>query len=119
MQSPTHIKGGILDHVLTNCESIVSSLTVSFNSPIGSDHFAVFLRLCCTPYKFPKHFCLHYYDYSRADWNGLLDYFLDYDFDICFSADDIDNVWLSLKESLLSSVDLFVPKSKKSVKSHQ
>uniref|UniRef100_A0A1X7UTN7 Uncharacterized protein n=1 Tax=Amphimedon queenslandica TaxID=400682 RepID=A0A1X7UTN7_AMPQE len=57
VQSPTHIKGGILD-VLTNCKSIVSIMTVASHSPVGCDDFAVILRLCGAPYKFLKHFRL-------------------------------------------------------------
>ena len=48
------------------------------------------------------------FDYSKADWTGLLEYLLNYDFDLLFH-DDIDIVWQSFKDLFLSSLHMYVP----------
>ena len=49
------------------------------------------------------------FDYSKDDWTGLLEYFLNYNFDLLFHDDDIDIVWQSFKDLFLSSFYMYVP----------
>ena len=49
------------------------------------------------------------YDFSKADWAGLVDYLLDFDFGPLLNDDNIESVWLSFKELLLSSLHQYVP----------
>ena len=48
-------------------------------------------------------------DYSKADGTGLLEYLLNYNFDLLFHDDDIDIVWKSFKDLFLSSFHMYVP----------
>ena len=52
---------------------------------------------------------LNHFHYSKADWTGLLEYLLNYDFDLLFHDDDVDIVWQSLKDLFLSSHHMYVP----------
>ena len=49
------------------------------------------------------------FDYSKADWTGLPEYLLNYDFDLPFHDDDNDIVWESFKDLFLSSLHMYVP----------
>ena len=42
IDQPTHVKGNILDHVLSNSDELVTNLTISSNNSwISSDHFVI------------------------------------------------------------------------------
>ena len=108
IQIPTHTGGNILDIVLTNTPEAVFNVNVAPFSPLRSDHFAVTFRLSYVPVtSFSSAKPL--FDYSKADWTGLLEYLLNYDFDLPFHDDDNDIVWVSFKDLFLSSLHMYFP----------
>ncbi len=54
----------------------------------------------------------YFYDYSKADFSGICNYLMDVDFSICTSTSDIDLVWITIKESILDALELYVPRVK-------
>ena len=108
IQIPTHTGGNILDIVLTNTPEAVFNVNVAPFSPLRSDHFAVTFRLSYYVPVTSSSSAKSLFDYSKADWTGLLEYLLNYDFDLLFH-DDIDIVWQSFKDLFLSSLHMYVP----------
>ena len=114
VSAPTHIKGNILDIVLTNCDNYINNLTIHPHQglSIQSDHFILSFSIAKSRPS-PNLISPRYvYDYSKADWDGLSSYLLDYDFDSIFHLSDVETCWMSLKQSLLTAMSLFVPKVK-------
>ena len=105
IQIPTYTGGNILDIVLT--KAVFNVIVASF-SPLRSDHFAVTFRLSYVPVTSSSS-AKSLFDYSKADWTGLLEYLLNYDFDLLFHDDDNDIVWESFKDLFLSSLHMYVP----------
>ena len=109
--SSTHIKGNILDLVLTTQSILISGITtMCHNTLIHTDHSIISFNLqfetllpnltnaCCV------------LDYSDADWDGLSSYLLDTDFSDCFQSSDIQFVWNTIKKNIYDAIDLFIPK---------
>ena len=109
IQIPTHTGGNILDIVLTNTPEAVFNVNVAPFSPLRSDHFAVTFRLSYYVPVTSSSSAKSLFDYSKADWTGLLEYLLNYDFDLLFHDDDNDIVWESFKDLFLSSLHMYVP----------
>ena len=79
VQIPTHIRGNILDIVLSNTP-FIHDLKVEPSDQISSDHFMILFnigsdiestQICQNMYTF---------DFKHANMEGLLMYLLDYDF---------------------------------------
>ena len=107
----THIKGNILDLVLTNVENSICELSIDTSHPlVHSDHHSITFRICSVlPH--PKSPTKRYYfDYSKADFDSLCDYLLDIDFEDCFHSDDVESVWSTIKSTILNAMNLFIPK---------
>ena len=47
--------------------------------------------------------------YSDADYCGMSDYLLDWDFTSCYSSQDIDFIWNDIKSAILTAIDKLVP----------
>ena len=79
MGSPTHIKGNVLDLVLTSNEEAVTSLKVhpGVDSPFKLDHFMVSFSLAVNTVCPSCSATSLVFDYSKADWEGLCGYLLD------------------------------------------
>ena len=50
------------------------------------------------------------YDYSKAKWEGMNHYFLQYDFSPYLSSSCVEVIWNQSLQAINSAVDLFVPK---------
>ena len=100
------------------CNVVISDVSISCHNPlIHSDHSIISFNL-----KYEAQFSVRtlphlVFDYSRADWNGLSDYLMDTDFSTCFGSNDIEFIWLTLKNTIHNAIQLFNPKIK--LKSHQ
>ena len=114
VSAPTHIKGNILDIVLTNCDNYIDNLTIHPHQglSIQSDYFILSFSIAKSRPSPDLISPRYVYDYSKADWDGLSSYLLDYDFDSIFHLNDVETCWMSLKQSLLTAMSLFVPKVK-------
>ena len=107
----THIKGNILDLVLTNVENSICELSIDTSHPlVHSDHHSITFRInSVLPHpKSPSK--RYYFDYSKADFDSLCDYLLDIDFEDCFHSDDVESVWSTIKSTILNAMNLFIPK---------
>jgi len=88
---PTHIKGNILDNILTDKPDLISNLFVDdMHSPCGSDHYPIFFKLKLNASR--KKPCKRkIYNFKRADWPKLNDELSSKDWDHLFrnrSADE-------------------------------
>ena len=109
--TPTHIKGNILDLVLTNSTDYISNLDIKPSHPlICSDHHIISfdVRYVLPPVQSPK---AHYvFDYSKAVFSSLSDFLLQSDFSNCYQSNDIEYVWTIIKQSILKTMQLFIQK---------
>ena len=114
VDSPTHRKGNILDLVLTNTPSSISNLTVHPNKslPISSDHLIITFSVRTNfAESRPRHQPSHYiHDYTKTDWDNLLSHLLDFDFSEIYSTNNIESIWLTLKNTIINATDLYTPK---------
>ena len=95
--SATHLRGSILDLVITNSPDLITSMQVDSNICSNfSDHYLIsFSILCtrlCTPIRETKIF-----HYSRADLEGLFLFFAN---QMYSNTMDINSLWLDLRESI-------------------
>lgn len=51
-------------------------------------------------------------NYSKADWRGLSEYLLDYDFSSLYTIKDLDSLWTHFKCILTEATHRFIPKIK-------
>ena len=60
----------------------------------------------------PKSPVRYFLNYSKADWNGLIQYLSEFDFSPLLHIYNLDSLWDQLKQILLNSAALFIPKIK-------
>ena len=107
---PTHIKGNLLDILLTNYESAISSLSVQDHDSIcKSDHFPIQFNIRCNVKrkKSTKRQC---YNFKRANWDDLNADLLRVNWDMMFGHRDIDQCWNLTKYVLFGLVNKHIPK---------
>ena len=56
--------------------------------------------------------------YSRADWNGLNKAIIDYDWNICFTTDDINQISSRFTESFLNLALQYIPNKVVTIRTH-
>ena len=80
VDNSTHIKGSILDLVISNSADRISNIKVHQDHPMSSDHFLVSfsIKIVC-----PRTICPQpsvFLNYSRADFNGIIcDFLMEWD----------------------------------------
>ena len=110
---PTHIKGNILDLVLTSDNIQISDL--SFNHPgsiINSDHFLISFNFNCEGPQSVVNKIRYVLHYTKADWDGLCSHLHDTDFSMCFQSNDIEFVWSTVKSIIHETMSRYIPKVK-------
>ena len=120
VDEPTHIRGNILDLVLTNSDDRVTNISVTPHQHlIKSDHFIITFQLThSAPSQPPPTSNQKYvFDFPKADFEGLCSFLLDADFNPCLQSDDIEFVWSSLKNMIYTGMNLFIPKVR--IRRHQ
>ena len=50
------------------------------------------------------------FDYSKVDWDSMCSYLLDQDFSMCYEEENVELIWLVIKNTVLSAMELFIPK---------
>ena len=50
------------------------------------------------------------FDYANADYDGLCEYLLEFDFSLCLQSNNTEQVWSIIKSTILCAMDLFIPK---------
>ena len=109
---PTHVKGNVLDLVLTSNEDFVTDLVIHSGPdlPFQSDHFMVSFNLACNKAGTITVCDTRLVpDYSKADWEAIDNYILDSDFSLCFESNDVDEIWSVIKQVISTALHLFVP----------
>ena len=108
---PTHLKGNILDLLLTDKPALMSDITVSdTHIPCKSDHYCLSFSINSKlkRLKLPKR---EVFNYKRANWEGL-NYDLDsVDWNSMLNG-DTDTAWVSFKQKLFGLMDKNIPKVK-------
>ena len=112
ISEPTHIKGNTLDLVLSDTPERISDINIS-DQTYSSDHYFISIL-------FATHY--HYsaspskrnpgvdFNWNKADWTGLPDFFMDIDFSSRFTSNaDITASWSLLRDSLIDACYKFVP----------
>ena len=111
VDSPTHVKGNVLDLVLTNSAERLDSLTIYSDKFQYSDHFLIkfSVHLLLPRPTNAIHRSLPALDYSRANYEGMCNYLLEFDFSKCLNSTDVEVIWLLLKNAITSAISLFTP----------
>lgn len=114
INKPTHKQGNILDLVLTTdpdntCNLVVHDESTTFSS---SDHYTISLSYSISHNLKPTGPTSTIYNFSKANWDSLSDYYCDCDFSICFSTDDINIIWDKFKSVITAGCEKHVPKVK-------
>ena len=108
---PTHVKGNILDLILTSAIIDITHLSIQPSSHFYScDHFILsFIPQCdiSVPDR-PK--SGYVFDYSRADFDSICSYLMDSDFSCCLQCNDIEFIWSIIKSHIFMAMSLFIPK---------
>ena len=86
--------GSCCDHFLLN---FTVNISLALHRPVG-----------CYKKNSPYH--------SKIDYEGLTNYFLDYDFSSFYEIDDIELLWSSLKQTIHCSIQLFASPQAKDFK---
>ena len=108
---PTHIKGNILDLVLTSPSLIIDDLVIQ--SPpviLSSDHSVISFSLMCDVSVSARSKPGYVYNHSKADYHGMCAYLMDVDFSFCLTSLDIEFVWCCIISVIYKAMFLFIPK---------
>ena len=103
VNQPTHIKGNILDLVFTNSDELIHNLHVS--SPchsLFSDHSIISFHLQTAKLVLPSVKPRFVFDFPKANLDGLCEFLLEFDFDSCFTSDDVEGIWSTIKQAIQS-----------------
>ena len=109
VDSPTHIKGNILDILLSNT-TFIHNVHVEPSQLISSDHFMVLFSIVCDIKPVRRHMVKYIFDFKNVDMEGLLMFLLEYDFDNCYCSNNIEHVWAIIKTAMLRAMNLYIPK---------
>ena len=111
---PTHIHGNILDLILSNDSDLVKNIIIHSTqyNHLVSDHYMITFSIPCNPPSKSKASSHYVLNFSKADWNGLSSYLLDYDFSPLYVLIEPDAIWSFLKQIITSSSHLLIPKIK-------
>ena len=111
VNNPTHIKGNILDLVLTNSSQLIQNLsTNSQPNSMQTDHFIITFLIPKSAPPPPQVASQYVFDFRKANYQGLCDYLLDIDFSHLYSSTDVEFIWSSLKNIIYIGMDIFIPK---------
>lgn len=117
VHSPTHLKGNILDLVLTNSDELISNVEViPPHHSLSSDHYIISFQLSLLKSLTPRQKPRYVFDFPKANLTGLCNFLLDFDFS-CLASVNIEYVWSAIKQAIYTGMDLFIPKVR--IRSHQ
>ena len=112
VSEPTHVKGNILDLVLTSPDVAIDQLSIN-NSPFianFSDHFSISFTPLCSISFAGNSKPGYVFDFSKANFNSICNFLLDSDFSVLLNSKDIEYIWFVIKSFIFESMSLFVPK---------
>jgi hypothetical protein len=108
---PTHIKGNILDLLLSNNPRVVSDIKVDNGSQLcKSDHYMISFNII-SKVKKKKLAKREIYNFKRADWESINNELVLVDWDsLLLSNDNIEFAWSRFKNKLFLITDRHIPK---------
>ena len=111
VRHPTHVKGNILDLVLTNDSCLIANLAVDYDnkSSLISDHFPIYFSIVSHLVNRSLSKSISVYNFPKGDMHGLCNFLLDCDFSFCLSSSDIELIWADLKYLINNAISLSVP----------
>ena len=109
---PTHQTGNILDVILTNydyCQSI--GIQSDLPRGLSSDHYIIsfYFQPPAQHRNLAADSPKHIYNYSKANWEGMNQFFHSYNFDQCLHSDNVEFIWDQLKRAIYSTQSLCIP----------
>ena len=106
---PTHIKGNILDNILTDKPDLISDIFVdSMHRPCWSDHFPIHFKLKLNARR--KKPCKRkIFNFKRADWSKLNEELSSKNWELLFRNRSANDSWDIFKQILSSSCDKCIP----------
>ena len=103
MPPGTHTKGGILDLIITNSPDYIQNLYIDHTLFSLSDHFPIcFTVLSVLPHLRPPG--TKFLNYSKADFEGMRDFLMDWDFTPCLNSNDVDFIWSHIKSAIYAAI---------------
>ena len=104
ISKPTHIKGNIIDLVLSDTPECITEINIS-NQTYSFDHYFISILFAANCYhsaspskRNPK----LDFNWNKANWTGLTEFLMDMDFLSCFINNPDNNVsWSLLRDSLI------------------
>ena len=110
ISSPTHIKGNILDILLTNSDNFVSDIRIlSNNESCKSDHYAITFKVKINV-KRKKQMKTKSFNFKRANWDRLNADLNNVDWLSILDCLEPDTAWSKFKEILNNLQELHIPK---------
>ena len=101
VSEPTHVKGNLLDLVLTSASVVVKHLTVHPLSVVDfSDHHAISFDFSRTASTVPKCIPGYVFDFCNADYESISSFLLESDFSVLYDCFDIEYIWFYIKSLL-------------------
>ena len=111
INEPTHVRGNILDIVLTDKPQLVLNISVSDAvPPCKSDHFPICFNIKSKIRK-RQSAKREIYNYKHADWESLIHDIRSVPWDSELHG-DMEHAWYSFKKILFTFVDKHIPKIK-------
>ena len=112
IEHPTHIKGNILDVLVTDCPQRVSNLEVLTNIQIcSSDHFPIEFKVSLNaPRKKPIKRSI--YNFKKANWEAINSDFSTTNWYHVLNSDDIETAWNKFKTKFFEICNKHIPKIK-------
>ena len=107
---PTHIKGNILDILLTDKPDLLSDVRILGRDEIlKSDHFAI---LCSINVRFKRLKCKKrkIYNFKKADWDSLNNELRRVNWNSHIQCCDPTTAWIKFKSILLDLCNKYIPK---------
>ena len=101
----------ILDLVITNMEDSISSLEVSKDLCIPSDHYSVIFDLQISHWKIKSSLRV-VYNFKKGDFDSLRILLKSTSFDDIFQNNDIETCWSTWKQRFIEAVDKCIPQLK-------
>ena len=106
---PTHIKGKILDLLLSNHTQLISNISVlDHNSVCKSDHYPVTFEIK-TKVKHKKPTKRKCYNFKRANWEALNENLCNVNWDALLDSTESDLAWSNFKHTLFHHVGKNIP----------
>ena len=109
---PTHLKGNILDLVLSSSDSLVENISHFSSQFLRSDHYFLTFTVPIVRKSSGKSLLSFSFNFKKTNFVELSSFLLDFDFNPLFSSSDVEFVWFFLRSVLLHSITLFTPRVK-------